>query len=100
VRELENLVERAYALGARGEITLADLPALGGRPEPGGATPTGATAVSSDGSPSTVPTLAQAERELIMRALAVHRNDRALAARALGLSARTLYRRLREYGVP
>ena len=100
VRELENLVERAYALGARGEITLADLPALGGRPEPGGATPTGATAVSSDGSPSTVPTLAQAERELIMRALAVHRNDRALAARTLGLSARTLYRRLREYGVP
>ena len=100
VRELENLVERAYALGARGEITLADLPALGGRPEPGGATPTGAAAVSSDGSPSTVPTLAQAERELIMRALAVHRNDRALAARALGLSARTLYRRLREYGVP
>ncbi len=99
VRELENLVERAYALGARGEITLADLPALGVRGEPapvalpGGGTPTPGPVVA-------VPTLAQAERDLIMQALALHRNDRAMAARALGLSARTLYRRLKEYGVP
>jgi len=86
VRELENLIERAYALGARDEITLADLPALAARPQ--AAAP-----------PTPVPTLAQAERELILRALELHQNDRAQAARALGLSSRTLYRRLKEYGV-
>ena len=32
VRELENLIERAYALGARDQIRLADFPALGGAP--------------------------------------------------------------------
>jgi DNA-binding NtrC family response regulator len=96
VRELENLIERAYALGARDQIRLADLPALGGatRPEPAG--PASAVPVTAAG---TVPTLAQAERELILRALELHRNDRAKAARALGLSSRTLYRRLKEYGI-
>jgi DNA-binding NtrC family response regulator len=51
------------------------------------------------GASGAVPTLAQAERELILRALEIHRNDRAKAARALGLSSRTLYRRLKEYGI-
>jgi DNA-binding NtrC family response regulator len=96
VRELENLIERAYALGARGQITLADLPALGGAPVPAPApVPVPAAAAPVSG----VPTLAQAERELILRALEFHRNDRAKAARALGLSSRTLYRRLKEYGL-
>jgi DNA-binding NtrC family response regulator len=96
VRELENLIERAYALGARDQIRMADLPALGGtvRSEPAPAAPAAVTAAGS-----TVPTLAQAERELILRALELHRNDRAKAARALGLSSRTLYRRLKEYGI-
>ncbi len=86
VRELENLIERAYALGARGEITLADLPALPARTE--------APATSGE-----LPTLAQAERELILRALQLYENDRDQAARALGISRRTIYRRLKEYGV-
>jgi DNA-binding NtrC family response regulator len=97
VRELENLIERAYALGARDEVTLADLPALDRRPEPGSGPVVMAGAPVS--APEGVPTLAQAERELILRALDVHRNDRAQAARALGLSSRTLYRRLKEYGI-
>ncbi|MGH7318517.1 MAG: sigma-54-dependent transcriptional regulator [Candidatus Rokuibacteriota bacterium] len=86
VRELENLLERAYALGARGEITLADLPALPSR--------TQAPATSGE-----LPTLVQAERELILRALHLYENDRDQAARALGISRRTIYRRLKEYGV-
>jgi DNA-binding NtrC family response regulator len=96
VRELENLIERAYALGARDQIRLVDLPALGGVPpsEPGPAASAKVTPAAT-----TVPTLAQAERDLILRALDIHGNDRAKAARALGLSSRTLYRRLKEYGI-
>jgi DNA-binding NtrC family response regulator len=37
------------------------------------------------------------ERELILRALEVYGNDRDEAARALGISRRTIYRRLKEY---
>jgi DNA-binding NtrC family response regulator len=87
VREIENLIERAYALGARGELTLADLPTLGASRSPS-LPPTGE-----------LPTLAQVERELILRALEVHRNDREKAARAIGISRRTIYRRLKDYGL-
>jgi DNA-binding NtrC family response regulator len=87
VRELENLLERAYALGARGEITLADLPAL---------VPAPAAAPSSA---AALPRLDEVERELILRALHVHGNDKDRAARALGISRRTLYRRLKTYGL-
>jgi DNA-binding NtrC family response regulator len=97
VRELENLIERAYALGARDQIRLVDLPALGGAPptEPAAAAVPAMVAAAG----GAVPTLAQAERDLILRALDIHGNDRAKAARALGLSSRTLYRRLKEYGI-
>ncbi|MBI4241196.1 MAG: sigma-54-dependent Fis family transcriptional regulator [Candidatus Rokubacteria bacterium] len=86
VRELANLLERAYALGARGEVTLADLPALSAR---------------SQTAPQLreLPTLAQAERDLILRALQLHGNDKDQAAKALGVSRRTIYRRLKEYGL-
>ncbi len=87
VRELENLIERAYAMGTREHITLADLPSLSSRP-----TLTPAIDTKS------VPTLAEVEKDLILRALAVHNNDKEEAARALGISRRTIYRRLKEYG--
>jgi two-component system, NtrC family, response regulator PilR len=87
VRELENLIERAYAMGARDQITLADLPSLTAR---------------AVGLPSTsnraLPTLADVEKDLILRALSMLDNDKEEAARALGISRRTIYRRLKEYG--
>lgn len=88
VRELENLIERAFAMGAREQITLADLPALGRAP-----------AVAAPASATGVPRLSDVERELILRALGVFKGDKDAAARALGLSRRTIYRRLKEYGV-
>src|SRR5882724_6113355 len=87
VRELENVIERAFAMGAREQITLADLPPLTARPS-----------VAPSMAGSTVPTLAEVEKELILRALAVYNNDKEEAARALGISRRTIYRRLKEYG--
>jgi two-component system response regulator AtoC len=90
VRELENLIERAYAMGAHEQIGLADLPTLGRSPVVAPATSTG---------PQAVPTLADVERELILKALAIFQDDKEAAARALGISRRTIYRRLKEYGV-
>jgi len=87
VRELENLIERAFALGAREQLSLADLPSLAARPA-------AAPVVES----KAIPTLAEVEKELILRALAVYNNDKEEAARALGISRRTIYRRLKEYG--
>jgi DNA-binding NtrC family response regulator len=86
VRELENIIERAFAMGAQDHITVSDLPALGRRP---------IVAVTDMAS---VPKLEKVERELIMKALTVFNDDKDAAAQALGISRRTIYRRLKEYG--
>jgi DNA-binding NtrC family response regulator len=87
VRELENLIERAYAMGARDQITLADLPSL--------ASGVAAPAIAS----GAIPQLADIEKDLILRALAFYKDDKEAAAKALGISRRTIYRRLKEYGM-
>ncbi len=87
VRELENLLERAYALGARDPLKLSDLPSLTARAQEPAA------------SNRPLPTLAEVEKDLILRALQIHQNDKDGAAKALGLSRRTIYRRLKEYGL-
>ena len=89
VRELENLIERAYAMGARDQIQIGDLPTLS----------KAAAAAPPVTSPDTVPALGDVERELILKALAVFKDDKEAAAKALGISRRTIYRRLKEYGV-
>src|SRR5437899_4656196 len=89
VRELENVIERAFAMGAREQITLADLPVLGTASVPSMAAP-------ASGS---VPRLADVEKDLILRALAFYKDDKEAAASALGISRRTIYRRLKEYGM-
>ena len=43
-------------------------------------------------------TIAEAERELILRTLAYFEGDKPVAARALGISLKTLYNRLHAYG--
>ena len=87
VRELENLLERAFAMGAREQITLADLPSL---------TVSIPGVLASASRP--LPTLADVEKDLILKALAMNNNDKEEAARTLGISRRTIYRRLKEYG--
>jgi DNA-binding NtrC family response regulator len=89
VRELENMVERAYAMGAREQINVGDLSILGRT--------TSVIPVTTSSKP--VPTLGEVEKELILKALTVFKNDKEAAARALGISRRTIYRRLKEYGM-
>jgi DNA-binding NtrC family response regulator len=88
VRELENLLERAYALGARDEIERASFPEFAVRSD--------APVVTVD---EPIPTIDQAERDLIARALSRFKNDKDQAARALGLTVRTLYRRIKKFGL-
>jgi two-component system response regulator HydG len=87
VRELENVIERALVLGRGETIGVEDLPEnlrrfRGAAP---GAEP--------------VRTLADMEREQIVRALRSVRGNKAAAARLLGLDRKTLYRKLVTYGI-
>jgi transcriptional regulator with PAS, ATPase and Fis domain len=92
VRELENLMERAYAMGARNQITLADLPTLA-------SSAASSDLVSVSTSTTEIPKLADVEKSLILKALSTLNDDKEAAARALGISRRTIYRRLKEYGM-
>ena len=87
VRELENLIERAYTLGAENEITLADLPTISST----------STVLTAAAGPR--PTLDDFERELVAITLRTHHFDKSKAAEALGMSERTLYRRLKKHGI-
>jgi DNA-binding NtrC family response regulator len=89
VRELRNTLERAAAL-AQGDAIEADQvlpPAAAEAPE-------GETGETAGGAPVTLDEL---ERRHILRVLEEAGGNRERAAAILGISARTLYRKLREY---
>jgi len=88
-RELEVIIERAYALGARGEIRLADLPSLISERKNSAASNRNLNLNSLD----------ELERELIVVTLRNHDYDKEKTAQSLGMSERTLYRRLKKLGV-
>jgi DNA-binding NtrC family response regulator len=87
VRELENVIERGLVLGGDNVIGLEDLPAqIRARPRN-----------AHEGSPST--SLAEMEREHIVRTLRAVGGNRAAAARVLAVDRKTLYRKLKSYGI-
>ncbi len=90
VRELRNAIEGAVALCRGDKITLRDLP-----PNVRGQ-PAGPSAARRP-EPDATPTLKEAERQLIIRALQECGGNRTLAAKKIGLSRRTLHRKLHEY---
>ncbi|MFI5372922.1 MAG: sigma-54 interaction domain-containing protein [Candidatus Eisenbacteria bacterium] len=98
VRELENAIEHAVTLAEGTTITSADLPMAlrSGRLLPDRATRpvAGATVDGRD-----TWSLADVEREHIRLVLARHRGNATTAARQLGISRTTLWRKLREYGI-
>ncbi len=99
VRELRNVLERAALLADGTTIEPVHVAqALGtGPPSPSTAATRGTTA---PGVAASGPSLRQAERNALLAQLAVHRGSRAELARALGISERSLYRKLRALQVP
>jgi DNA-binding NtrC family response regulator len=96
VRELHNVIERAVALACFERVTAADLPDRIRTPIPRRAsvpTPIDPLEEGSDGVP-----LKEVERLHIQRALRSTGGNKTEAARILGMSRRTLYRRLPELG--
>jgi DNA-binding NtrC family response regulator len=94
VRELRNVLERAAILARNGDITPMHLPKAIGAPLPEkvrrelGALPTVTLPVGT--------TIEHAERELIAITLLHTRHNQTKAAELLGISAKTLYNKLRE----
>jgi transcriptional regulator with PAS, ATPase and Fis domain len=107
VRELENAVEHAVAVSEGAWITPSDLPAAIRAPRllqtgqsldvavPG----PGAGFSSAAADPREAWSLAELEKEHIRRVLARHRGNSTAAARQLGISRTTLWRKLRQYGL-
>jgi len=90
IRELQNAIERAFALSGADTITLNDLPA----------------ALRDDAAPSLdapdggpLPTLGEAERRLIAAALRHSGGNKNEAARLLGIDRQRLYRKIEKYGL-
>ncbi len=87
MRELENVIERAAVLCRNESLSLADLP--------------DAVAEAAAAPPSAVQfpigtPLEEVERRLIRDTLAHTGGDKSLAAQLLGISTRTIYRKLGE----
>ncbi len=91
VRELQNAVNQLVALCDSDTLDVADLAST---PE---------INVSTDIVPVRSPTLnitlKELEKMAIQQALAQHRGNREKAAKQLGIGARTLYRKLKEFGL-
>ncbi|EAU66776.1 MrpB [Stigmatella aurantiaca DW4/3-1] len=104
VRELENVLTRAVVL-APGEVLLGgDLPAL----EPSPLLPESGRTQASPGplftappvdDASQIPTLEEAERVLIQRAMAVTKGHKGKTCQILGISRPTLERKLQKYAL-
>jgi len=94
VRELRNVLERAVILAGEGTITVAHLPrGFAGRPEPSPRANGGESIMLEPGT-----TVADAERLLIEMTLRHTGSNRTRAAEILGISPKTLFNKLKEYG--
>jgi transcriptional regulator with GAF, ATPase, and Fis domain len=94
VRELRNVLERATILCDGGLITAEHLPIELARREEA------SRSVAASGAfPAGGVDLQVVERDLIVKALHTSRNNRAHAARLLGITRAQLYRRLQKHGL-
>lgn len=89
VRELRNAVERMVVLARGKKLTVRDIPIAIKE----------ATPHRGHGKPAHEMSLEDAEKKLIEQALRAHNHNRTKAAEQLGISRRTLHRKLNEYGL-
>jgi DNA-binding NtrC family response regulator len=92
VRELANAVERAVAMTRFSDITVEDLPDKIRSYTP-------STMVVAGDDPTELVPVEEVERRYILHVLQVVGNNRTLASQVLGLDRKTLYRKLKSYGV-
>jgi len=89
VRDLENCLERAWALTSGPLLHVSDLPpALQGMPSH--------VAEAGNGLPKIIP-MAELEKQTILSTIEQVNGDKLAAARLLGIGKTTLYRKLKEY---
>ncbi|MBC7925958.1 MAG: sigma-54-dependent Fis family transcriptional regulator, partial [Bryobacteraceae bacterium] len=96
VRELRNVIERAVIIAGEGQITPVHLPRDLG-------VATGTKMPVEQNEPDAVrlqvgTTVAEAEKALIMVTLQHTKNNKTRAAEILGISLKTLFNKLKEYG--
>jgi two-component system, NtrC family, response regulator AtoC len=95
VRELRTAIEHGVVMARGSKLTLRDLPpnvrAATGAPLPGGITP-----AKAFGEKSSALDLHETEKRLIMQALATTNGNITKAAQRLGISRRTLHRKINE----
>ena len=96
VRELRNVLERAVIIAGEGQLTPQHLP-------PNFGAPPGARPAAPVNEPDTVrlpvgTTVGEAEKALIMITLKHTKNNKTRAAEILGISLKTLFNKLKEYG--
>ncbi len=97
VRELRNVLERAVILAGEGTITAQHLPRDFG--VPAGARVTQQQSSDPDGVRLPVgTTVGEAEKALIQLTLQHTKNNKTRAAEILGISLKTLFNKLKEYG--
>jgi DNA-binding NtrC family response regulator len=90
VRELRNAIERMVVLARGDRLTVRELPAaIRENSSRAGVTFTAREGLTLDG----------AEKQMILNALRKHEENRTRAARELGISRRTLHRKLNDYGL-
>jgi two-component system, NtrC family, response regulator AtoC len=106
VRELRNAIQRAYVMSdgdtVTGEWLPRDVPDRSLAPAPAAAAAApNRSADRNDGASVVVPigtSLADAEKQLILATLRHHKQQRERTAAVLGISLKTLYNRLKDYG--
>ncbi|MEP6936607.1 MAG: sigma-54 dependent transcriptional regulator [Chthoniobacterales bacterium] len=97
VRELRTAMEHGVVMANGPKVTLRDLP-MNVRQATGVALPAGVTAAKAYGGRSSALDIHQTEKRLIMQALASTNGNITASAKKLGISRRTLHRKINEMG--
>jgi len=98
VRELRTAIEHGVVMATGPKITVRDLP-MAPRQAAGTVLPRGISAAKAFGEKSSPLDIRETEKKLIMQALAATNGNVTAAAKKLGISRRTLHRKINEMNV-